>query len=65
MDTFVANNCVKKKCLKGTKIKISQDNIIKTHHAHQKKIQDQETKPCNIFCNFKAPNKAKKKSKKK
>lgn len=57
MDIFSANNLNKKKVSKGTHTKISQDNVIKTHVKHQKKLALKDTKPDCIFCNFKSKKK--------
>ena len=63
MDVFTANNIVKTKPLKGTTTKISQSEIIKTHERHQRKITLKDTKPENIFKDFKKSKKTSKKKK--
>tara|TARA_Y100000401_G_C8315831_1_gene222356 strand:+ start:1300 stop:1482 length:183 start_codon:yes stop_codon:yes gene_type:complete len=60
MDVFTANNIVKSKLPKGKTTKISQSEIIKTHERHQRKITLKDTKPENIFKDFKKSTKKKK-----
>jgi hypothetical protein len=61
MDVFTANNIVKTKLPKGKSTKISQSEIIKTHERHQRKITLKDTKPENIFKDFKSKKTTKKK----